>query len=137
MKRLLVGYDGSAPAQRALAHAAEFARPGDAVSVVNVMPEPGISSRLERRSQERNRQRELLDEAHRFLAGRGIDATMLAPVGEAATQIVAAAQEIEADMIVVAKHHGHVPHLLGSISSRIVRSAHCDVLVVHEAPARP
>jgi nucleotide-binding universal stress UspA family protein len=99
------------------------------------MPEPGISARLEPPTEERHRQRDLLDEAQRLLAGCGIDAGTAAPVGDTATEILAAAMAVGADVIVVARRRGRVPHLLGSISGRIVRSADCDVLVVHEAQA--
>ena len=137
MKQVLVAYDGSVPARRALVHAAELARPGDAVTIVNVMPEPGVGARIEPPVDERNRQWCLLDEAQRLLAGRGIRARTMAPVGDAATEILAAAEVVSADVIVVARHRGHVPHPLGSITSRLVRSASCDVLAVHQASAEP
>jgi nucleotide-binding universal stress UspA family protein len=135
VKQVLVAYDGSAPARRALTHAAALVRPGDDVTVVNVMAEPGVGASIEPPTKERNRQWYLLDEAQRFLAGRGIEARTLAVVGDAAKEIVAAAERIGPDVIVVARHRGHVRHLLGSISGRIVRSANCDVLVVHEGHA--
>jgi nucleotide-binding universal stress UspA family protein len=137
VKRVLVAYDGSAPAQRALAHAADLARPGDVLSVVNVMAEPGVSARIEPPSEERNRQWQVLHEAQRFLAGRGIEARTVAPVGDAATEILAAADRVRADVIVVARHRGRVPHMLGAITRRLVRAANCDVLLVHEPRAEP
>ena len=133
MKRVLVAYDGSAPSRRALAHAAELARPGDSLTVVNVMPEPGVGARIEPPVKERADQRGLLDEARLFFAERGIDAGTAAPVGDAATEILTAAEGGGADVIVVARRSGRSHHLLGSISGRIVRAAHCDVLVVHPA----
>jgi nucleotide-binding universal stress UspA family protein len=131
-KQVLLAYDGSPPARRALVHAAELARPGDIVSVVNVMPEPGVSARLDPPSDERLQQQDLLDGARRFLADSEIETRTIAPVGDAATEILAAAQRIGADLIVVARRRTALPHLLGSISGRLVRSADCDVLVVHE-----
>ena len=99
------------------------------------MPEPGVGARIQPPSDERNRQWSLLGEAQQFLAGRGIDAGTATPVGDVATEILAAAERIGADVIVVARQRRRAPHLLGSISGRIVRSACCDVLVVHEAGA--
>jgi nucleotide-binding universal stress UspA family protein len=133
VRQVLVAYDGSAPSQRALAHAADLGRPGDIFTVANVMREPGLGARIEPPLEERNQQQALLDEARRFLAGRGIEARTLAPVGNAATEILAAAERIGADVIVLARHGGHLPHGLGSATGRIVRSASCDVLVVHDA----
>jgi nucleotide-binding universal stress UspA family protein len=92
MKRVLVAYDGSAAAPQALAHAAELAGTDDSVSVINVMPEPGISARIEPPSDERYRQRLLLDEALRFLDNSGIRAQCVAAVGDAVTEILAAAE---------------------------------------------
>jgi nucleotide-binding universal stress UspA family protein len=134
---MLVAYDGSAAAQRALAHAAELARPGDSVTVVNVMPEPGVGARIEPPIGERSRQWHLLDEAQRFMAERDIEAHTLAPVGDAATEILAAAEQLEAGVIVVARSRGRGPRAHGSISGHIVRAASCDVLVVHAADAEP
>lgn len=134
---MLVAYDGSAPAQRALAHAAEFAQPEDSVTVVNVMPEPGVGARIEPPSKERSRQWHLLDEAQRLMAERGINAQTRAPVGDAVTEILAVAEQVGADVIVVARHRGRVPQPRGSVSGRIIRGASCDVLVVHAAGAEP
>jgi nucleotide-binding universal stress UspA family protein len=133
VKRLLVAYDGSPAARRALAHAAQLARPQDNLSVVNVMPEPGVSARIQPASEERHRQRLLLEEAQRLLAASGIEARTIASVGDAATEILATAERLPADLIVVGRHRGRASHLLGSTSSRLVRSATCDVLVVHTA----
>ncbi len=126
-----MAYDGSAPAQLALARAAELVGPGDVLSVVNVMPEPGVSARIEP-PEELNRQAGILDEAERFLAARGIDARPIAMIGHPATEILAAAEREGADLIVVARRSGHTAHVLGSVTGRIVRSAGCDVLVVHQ-----
>jgi nucleotide-binding universal stress UspA family protein len=130
---LLVAYDGSAAARRALAHAGELAGTAARVSVVNVMPEPGVGSRIGRPLAERNRQWRVLDEARRYMAARGIDADAVARVGDAAAEVVAVADEVGADVIVVAPHRGRTPHLHGSITGRIVRAASCDVLVVYSA----
>lgn len=134
MKHVLVAYDGSAPASRTLAHAADLARPGDRMTVVNVMAEPGVGARIAPPTEQRNRQWHLLDEAVRFLAGHDIEADRLAPVGDPAAEILAAAKDVGADVIVVADDRGRRVH--GSVCDRIVHGAECDVLVVHAGPAR-
>ena len=58
---------------------------GDAVNVVNVMPEPGVGARIEPPTDERNRQWRWLDEAQRLLVDCGIQARTMALVGDAAT----------------------------------------------------
>ena len=127
----LVAYDGSAPARHALRRAVELAAPGDVVSVVNVMAEPGVSARIGP-PKDRRRQGELLHEAAEYLAGHGIDAQLVPAVGNPAHEIVTAAEQSGADVIVLARHGGRqTPHILGSVTTRVVRDARCDVLVVH------
>ena len=129
---VLVAYDGSAEAKRALVRTVELATPADTVSVINVMPEPGVSARIGP-PKERQRQGELLHEAAAFLVSHNIDAQLIHAVGNAAHEILTAAQQEGADVIVVARHSGHhAPHLLGSVTSRVVHDARCDVLVVHD-----
>ena len=132
-RRLLVPYDGSVSAQAALGRAAELARRGDEVSVVNVMPEPGVSSRIGPFVEERRRQAALLEEATRFLSRRGIEAQRVAAVGSATTETLAVAERLGADVIVIAGHRGRLFGGVGSSSDRIARRASCDVLVVHGA----
>lgn len=130
-QRVLAAYDGSAPARRALVRAADVTAPGDTLNVINVMPEPGVSASLVPPA-ELYEQAALLEEAGRLLAARGVRARTIAAVGHPASEILAAAERESADLIVIARRSGHASHLLGSVSSRVVRSAHCDVLVVHD-----
>jgi nucleotide-binding universal stress UspA family protein len=102
------------------------------VGVVNVMPEPGVSSRLGPYTRERARQARLLGEAEEYLAERGVEALLIAPVGGAAGEIVAAARRMDADLIVLGRHAGRTQRVLGSTSGRVMRHAPCDVLVVHD-----
>jgi nucleotide-binding universal stress UspA family protein len=131
VRNVLVAYDGSEAARRALARATELARDDDRMTVVDIMPEPGVSSAIAPPS-DRLRQERMLEDATRFLAGRGIQARTLAPIGDAASEILAAAERIDADAIVIARRAKPTSHLLGSTSGHVVRSAKCDVLVVHE-----
>ena len=60
-------------------------------------------------------------------------------VGKPAQEIVAAAGELKADLIVIATHgHGGFKHsMLGSTTEKIIRHATCPVLVVREATRGP
>jgi nucleotide-binding universal stress UspA family protein len=99
-RRLLVAYDGSAGARRAL------------------------SCRLGPR-EELGRQARLLDEAQRGLALRGIAAQRIAAVGSEVREVVAAADRLGADLIVVPRRRGPISRFLGSPSARIARRASC------------
>ncbi|HXV58490.1 MAG TPA: universal stress protein [Gaiellaceae bacterium] len=123
---VVVGYDGSEPAQRALGVAVAVAGKGE-VTVVNVapalhlgLPDPAFAAEQEF----------LLAEALR-LAGDGEVATK-AVVGEPAEELSAAAREAGADVLVVgtAGHGALGRFLLGSVSLAVAREAPCSVLVV-------
>jgi nucleotide-binding universal stress UspA family protein len=130
---VLVAYDGSPAARRALAHRWLLADGGAQITVVNVMAPPTVSARIPASAEARQEQRRVLEEAREFLRERGIEAATLAPIGAPAREILAAARERGADLIVVGRGRGRLPHL-GSISGELVRRAPCDVLVVHSGP---
>ena len=61
----------------------------------------------------------------------GLDAAIEVRSGRAHTIILAAAEEDQADLIVLASHHpGLKDYLLGSTAARVVRHADCSVHVV-------
>jgi nucleotide-binding universal stress UspA family protein len=92
---------------------------------------PQQSAGIGRPAEERNRQWRLLDEARQSLARRGIEIDAAARVGDAAAEVLAVADDVGADVVVVGRRRGKAAHVHGSISGRIVRDARCDVLVVH------
>ena len=134
---VLVAYDGSSSARRALSHAADLVGDGGRLTVINVIPEQSVSSRLETVSDARRaRQERLLREAVALLARRGIQARAVEAVGDPVTEILATAGESGAATIVVGRGspRSHVLH--GSVSSSLVRRATSDVLVVTELSER-
>jgi nucleotide-binding universal stress UspA family protein len=137
MQRIVVGYDGSEPARRALERAAELARVfGASVIVANVAPlYVGVGHGLVpvEPLETPERQREQLAEAATRLAELGVEAETVDAVGEPARTIVAVADDRGADLIVVGTRElGSLERLLGgSVSDGVVHKAHCDVLVVH------
>lgn len=127
----LLAYDGSAAAKRALEHAATLAGPRGDLAVINVIPAQSVSSRLETVSDEEwSRQEEILDEAKAELAERGIDPQLIGAVGDPTVEILAAADTMNAETIVVGRSpRRHLVH--EGLASRLVRQAGADVLVVH------
>ncbi|MEX0673916.1 MAG: universal stress protein [Gaiellaceae bacterium] len=131
--RIVVGYDGSEPAQRALDRAAELAGYGTTVTVVSVAPSvytQGLQPVADPDDSERARG--LLAEARDRLALRHVPVATRHAVGEPAAMIVEAADELEADLIVVGTRNGNAVErlVLGSTSTKVLHHAHCDVLVV-------
>jgi nucleotide-binding universal stress UspA family protein len=127
---LLLAYDGSPVAKRALRHAAMLVGRGGKVAVINVIPVQSVSSRLETVTDaERSRQASTLREAGVALGRFGIEPELIEAVGDPATEILAAAEETRAKTIVVGRsERRHLGH--GSLDSRLVRGAQADVLVV-------
>jgi nucleotide-binding universal stress UspA family protein len=77
--------------------------------------------------------REELRHAAAFLAERGLEAEYDLALADPADHIVRLAEERGADLIVVGTRELNlIERLLGmSVSDRVERKAHCDVLVVH------
>ena len=118
-RRIVVGYDDSESAQRALDRAADLTGYGSTLTVVSVTSEDGPMSE------------EPLEHARERLLRRHVTATYLQPVGEPAAELVGTARELEADLVVVGRRSHSLRRLvLGSVSADVVRSAPCDVLVV-------
>lgn len=135
MKQIVVGYDESEPAKRALARAAELASAfGAKVIVTSVAPaihgrglgpvDPVDPPELHR---------EELQHAAAFLAEKGIEGEYDLALGDPAVHIVKLAGLRQADLIVVGTGEPSlIERMLGlSVSGAVQRKAHCDVLIVH------
>ncbi|HXK53206.1 MAG TPA: universal stress protein [Hyphomicrobiales bacterium] len=66
--------------------------------------------------------------------GLGDEVDVIVRHGPASREILEAAREVHAELIVIASHDpGIADYLLGSVAARIVRHAHCSVLVVRKS----
>jgi len=131
--RIVVGFDGSEHGQRALQRAAEMAGEGGQVVVVaaaELHARTGITEGAHLDPSMAQHSHEALDKARAFLSERGIDAEFVEAQGDPGTAIVEAAKG--ADLIVVGTRGLNPVQriLLGSVSSKVVHRAECDVLVV-------
>lgn len=119
-RTILVGYDDSDAARRALDRAADLTGYGSTLTVVSVARNGGAAAR------------DALASARELLLRRHVPATYIQPAGEPAETIVGAAENLGADLVVVGRRsRGSLRRLvLGSVSDAVVRGAPCDVLVV-------
>lgn len=79
--------------------------------------------------------RENLDKILKNIGVSGV--TVSVPVGDPGLKITDYARDIDADLIIVPSHgfHGVKRFLLGSTAERIIRHAHCSVLVLRRKDA--
>lgn len=137
MKKILVAHDGSRPSSKAVKKAFEIAEKFKAsVMVISVIPELYLTELMEI---DRARISETLTgETARMMEKIAASAKGLIPIktvirqGNPAEEILAEAVKSKADLIVTGSYgrHGAEKFLLGSVSSKIVDHAVCDVLVV-------
>jgi nucleotide-binding universal stress UspA family protein len=134
MERIVVGFDGSDHARKALARAADIADGATIAVVSSAHPRsfyrgaglsPEDPADAEARSQ-------ALAEAREYLGGRGANGVFIEGHGNPADVIVQEAEESKADLIVVGvRGLGAARRIaLGSVSTNVVHHAPCDVLVV-------
>jgi nucleotide-binding universal stress UspA family protein len=160
MRNIVMGYDGTDVADRALDRAAELAeRFGARIIVLAVgrsttIPRPdlvpetvgplmtagGMTSAFPPGSMPPPTEAEpdeptvrMLERARGTLSARGIDADYVWTVGDPAEVLLQAADEHDADLLVVgSREHGFLERLLGdSVDERLARKTRRDVLLVH------
>jgi nucleotide-binding universal stress UspA family protein len=159
VKTIVVGYDGSETAERALGRAADVAQAFSGHLVVISVAEsppvapfvgieppspmyagpaaapipPAVPPASEASADPAEQARRLLDRARASLAGRTVGADYVAEVGDPAERLLEVAERHEADLIVLGSHeHGFLDRLLGGgVEEAVARRAHRDVLLVH------
>jgi nucleotide-binding universal stress UspA family protein len=149
VKRVLVANDFSAGADAALQHGCAAARAyGASLDVLHVVSDPleqapttaegyvvpnDFNQKLE--ASVRRHVMETLSQA----CGTWLAVEVLVRHGTPADEILKAARERRADLVVVGRHGHRLLErlLLGTTAERVVREAPCPVLTVHAADGRP
>jgi nucleotide-binding universal stress UspA family protein len=118
-RSILVGFDDSDTARRALERAADLAGYGSILTVVSVTENGTPAS-------------DAVAHARECLLRRQVQATYLERRGDPALALVQAADEVGADLLVVGRSRDVAldSNTLGSVSTDVVFGAACDVLVV-------
>jgi nucleotide-binding universal stress UspA family protein len=160
MKSIVVGYDGSDAAERALRRAAEIADAFSAGLVVVSVSAPAPVSALESSPElappavagpvapagtvplpepaqagpgPEELARRQLERARMSLASRKIETEYVVELGDPAERLLEVADQRSADLIVVgSREHGFLERLLGrSVDEAVARRSERDVLLVH------
>jgi nucleotide-binding universal stress UspA family protein len=147
MERILVGVDGSAPSLKAVDLAADLASKYNAelilLKAVEDRPRE-LDAAVEEYARSEHipaaeaevvlkMANDILDNARKAALAKGAAQISVEPsFGDPAAQIIAAARDREADLIVVgSRGHGRVAGLLlGSVAQKVVSLANCPVVVV-------
>ena len=137
MDTIVVGYDGSEHSDRALERAVEIGKSlGASLRVVSAAkviagahPRGGVSP-VEPGDEEELEQN--IEKARGKLADAGVEVHLVEGHGDPADVIIEQAKEHDAGLIVVGTHgRGFVQRFVaGSVSTKLVQEAPCDVLVV-------
>lgn len=137
MKTILLGYDDTEPSMRALVRTAEIAKAFESkVHVTSVAPvlvgAPRSVGPYDPSDPPAEHVKQL-QHAQALLAHEGVRATLEPAHGDPAEMILAVADEIDADLIVLGTNERPLlERALGmSVSGAVSRKAHRDVLIVH------
>jgi nucleotide-binding universal stress UspA family protein len=137
MKKIVLGYDESDAAKRALERAAQLTKAFDSelavISVAPVMTSIGRSAGPVDPTDTPADHAQELDHAKAYLEGEGVTADYVPGLGHPAETIAELAKERDADLIVVGTHEpSAIGRLFGqSVSDSVAHRVHCDVLIVH------
>jgi nucleotide-binding universal stress UspA family protein len=135
LKKILVAFDGSAGAYKAFDFATDLAITYQAEIVVVAvvrLPEPTTSLELGAILDNMREQYEKAFVALRSRLGDRAQLRTMIEVGHPAEHIVAVAEKEGADLIVMGRrgHTAIARWMLGSVSERVLRYAHCPVTVI-------
>jgi nucleotide-binding universal stress UspA family protein len=142
---IVVGTDGSATAQRAVAQAAAMAAADGARLVIVSAYLPGdrrepteevdaLPSDIRYTLTDRVQTEELAEEGRQLAKTAGVRKVVVQALeGEPGQVLLDAARDFDADLIVVGSRGltSHAHFILGSVASTVAHHAPCDVLVAH------
>jgi nucleotide-binding universal stress UspA family protein len=136
--KILVCHDGSKQADKALVRSSDMAA-GMKASLIVLSVVPDLCMMEISDDDCKNMYKIMTEESEKRLAAlkkdlaaKGVQMETVVHFGNAAETIIRTATEQKADWIVIGSHgrHGAKKFLLGSVSSRVVDHAPCDVHVV-------
>lgn len=138
MKHILLSIDTGAPSWEATRLAVHVAPKLKVPVTVITVVVPGSRRQEDQRRRENQAARELVDDIVKDLAASGVEAkgeVRSSPPGEVDQEILASAERIGADLIMLGSRarSGLAGMLFGSVSWAIVRSAGCPVVIVPPA----
>jgi nucleotide-binding universal stress UspA family protein len=135
-KKILVGYDGSPTSEKAVDVAIRFGiceKSEVSVLAVARLPEPATSVEVEAvLDNAKEHYEQGLKRVVERAKARGVEVSTDIVVGHPAEQLIHRAQTEQSDLIIVGRRGTSLFQklMLGSVSERVLRYAHCPVLLV-------
>jgi nucleotide-binding universal stress UspA family protein len=143
LHRILVATDFTETSSHAIDWAIELAaRLGSAVTILHAyeipviaFPEGGLIATAEVAARLSDTATEALNKTVESYQGRGVPVDGLLREGMPSEEINAAAEQLDADIIVIGTHgrRGLARALLGSVAETVIRTAHRPVMSIHAA----
>ncbi len=136
-QKILVGYDGSTHADKAAQAAVSVAKQLDSkVLLFSVAQPPEPAQRAELEAVLDDAKEHFQEAAKRVVdaaKAEGVDIEAEVVVGHPAEQIIHRAETAKVDLIILGRRGKSTfqKWILGSISEKVLRYAHCPVMVVH------
>jgi nucleotide-binding universal stress UspA family protein len=133
MERIVVGFDGSEHAHKALERAADISHGATVVVIATAHVEGFLGGAVSPVDPVEAEAREkALAEAREYLDGRGVKGVFIEGAGNPGDVLVQEAEDSGADLIVVGTRGRNAAKrlALGSVSTNVIHHAPCDVLVV-------
>jgi nucleotide-binding universal stress UspA family protein len=134
--KILVGYDGSRQAEKAAHLAFSMARAMDSTVLLFAVarpPEPATSVELEAVLDDaREHYQQAFQKLLQSAGESNVSVETEVAVGHPAEQIIHKAEMIKADLVILGRRGTSLfeKWILGSVSERVLRYAHCPVMVV-------
>lgn len=134
--KIMICYDGSDGAQRAMEKAIEIfkpMRPEVIILTVIEIPLDATSHAEEAFAEWRRERQKVLDKATDWVVMHGLDVDAILAEGDPRTMIMDAIKVKSPDVVIIGKRGGGALKeiVLGSVSAYLTRHAKCPVLVIH------
>lgn len=136
--KIMVCYDGSDRSRNALEKALDFFKDQKPDIIILLVAEEPLDASMENEEVFEEWQKEchdLLNEVAKDVTQLGLEVDAILATGDPRTMIMEAIQNKSPDLVVMAKRgKGGVKNaLMGSVSTYVLRQAHCPVLVVKKS----
>lgn len=134
MRRVLVGYDGSEGAEKALIKALGLVEEGGELILLAVIPSKEERSFVDRDAYKivKSRAEEMINRKINEIGVKNFDVKGIVENGDAADKIIEVANRLDCDLIILGrKGQSEIrPHTLGSVAEKVVMHAHKPVMIV-------